>query len=382
MTLSTDHKHSIIRILFTVPNFISAGSGQVMFNILTRLDASVFTPTICVQRKGGVLDARLESMGYKVLELPFTVPAKPYTSLPFRAYKVAKKFREYGFDLWHSFHYSDDYTEPMIARLSGAKAWIYTKKSMMWGSRAWIIRSLLASRIVADNAEMPLLFFNRFGMAKKTQVIVHGIPLDEFSPVSSIDTPKSQLHDIPADAFCVGCVAHLVPVKGHPTLIEAVSKLENVHLFLAGSALDQVYTNHLKEQVVNLGLKQRVHFLGNITDVSGFISQMDIVVLPTWDKWRKEAFGVVLIEAMACGKACIASDISGPRQIIEDGISGFLVPPEDPDELVRVIHDLQQDPELRIEIGLRARKRVVEYFDIQKEVAAHEKLYLEIISNT
>lgn len=367
-----------ISILYTIPNFITAGSGQVMFNILTRLDASVFTPTICVQRKGGVLDARLESMGYKVLELPFTVPANPYTSLPFRAYKVAKKFREYGFDIWHSFHYNDDYTEPIIARLSGAKAWIYTKKNMMWGSRSWIIRSLLASRIVADNADMPSLFFNRFGMAKKTQVIVHGIPLDEFSPVSYMDTSKSQLHDVPVDAFCVGCVAHLVPVKGHPTLIEAVSKLENVHLLLAGRPLDQIYSNHLREQVANLGLEKRVHFMGNVENIPEFLSQIDILVLPS----IKEAFGVVLIEAMACGKACIASDISGPRQIIENGISGFLVPPEDPDEMARVIHDLQQDPELRIDIGLRARKRVVEYFDIQKEVAAHEKLYLEIISNT
>ena len=350
-----------------------------MFNILTRLDPTVFSPTICVQKKGGVLDARLEGKGYRVLEIPFTIPAKPYYSLPFRANEAAKKFREYGFDIWHSFHYSDDYTEPLIARFSGAKAWIYTKKSMMWGSRAWMLRSLLATRIIADNGEMPSLFFNRFGLTKKTRVILHGIPLDEFLPSSSKDDSLIRLYDLPADAFCVGCVAHLVPVKGHPTLIEAVSRLDNVHLFLAGRPLDEDYANQLHEQVENLGLQKRVHFLGNLENIPTFLSQMDIVVLPTWDKWRKEAFGVVLIEAMACGKACIASDISGPRQIIEDGISGFLVPPENVQELSDKIKLLMQNPELRKGIEFHARKRAVENFSIEKEVAAHAQLYLQIM---
>ena len=377
MTLSAKPGNTKVKILYTIPNFITAGSGQVMFNILTRLDPSVFSATICVQRKGGALDARLASLGYRVLEMPFTIPAKPYYSLLFRVYEAAKKFREYGFDIWHSFHYNDDYTEPIIARLSGAKAWIYTKKSMMWGSHAWVFRSLLATRIVADNAEMPSLFFNRFGIAKKTQVIVHGIPLEEFSPRSSRDYSLIRLYDLPVDAFCVGCVAHLVPVKGHPTLIEAVSKLDNVHLFLAGRPLDEAYSTRLRKQVENLGLQKRVHFLGNLENIPDFYSQMDIVVLPT----RKEAFGVVLIEAMACGKACIASDISGPRQIIKDGISGFLVPPENAQDLSDKIKLLMQSPKLRTNLEVHARKRAIENFSIEKEVAAHAQLYLEIMGN-
>lgn len=381
MTPPADPKYLKIKILYTIPNFITAGSGQVMFNILTRLDRSVFSPTICVQRKGGALDARLERMGYQVLEMPFTVPAKPYHSLPFRAYRQAKKFKQYDFDVWHSFHYSDDYTEPLIARLSGVKTWIFTKKSMMWGSRAWLLRSLLATRIIADNADMPALFFNRFGLRKKTTVILHGIPLEEFSPLSSTDDSLNNLQGLPADAFCVGCVAHLVPVKGHPTLIEAVSRLDNVHLFLAGRPLDEIYTKQLHEQVENLGLQKRVHFLGNLENMPAFYSQMDIIVLPTWDRWRKEAFGVVLIEAMACEKVCIASDISGPRQIIEDGISGFLVPPENAQELSDKINFLMQNPDLRIEMEMHARNRVIENFSIEKEVAAHAQLYMEIVGH-
>lgn len=366
-----------IQILYTIPNFITAGSGQVLFNILTRLDPSRFSPTICVQKKGGVFDVELERRGYNVLEQPFSVPAKPYISLPLRALKVAEKFREFHFDLWHSFHYSDDYSEPIIARLSGARGWIYTKKSMMWGSRAWMLRSLLATRIVADNREMPLLFFNKYGLAKKTRVIPHGIPLAEFSPANMGSRHLRDRYGIPSEAFLVGCVAHLVPVKGHSILIEAISNLDNVYLFLAGRPLDETYADQLHAQVSGLGLSQRVHFLGNLEDIPDFLSQMDILVLPS----KNEAFGVVLIEAMACGKPCIASDISGPRQIIEDGVSGFLVPPEDPKTLAEFIGRLHRDMSLRLRMGSAARNRAVDYFNIDREVLAHEALYEELMTS-
>ena len=82
---------------------------------------------------------------------------------------------------------------------------------------------------------------------------------------------------------------------------------------------------------------------------------------------------------MACGKACIATDVPGSRDIIEDGISGLLVPPEDPHALANAIQRLIDDPELRQQLGLAARQRVETHYTIEKEVAAHEQLYREIL---
>lgn len=365
-----------ISILYTIPNFITAGSGAAMLNIIKRLNRSSFQPAVCVSKLGGRLDDEVRSLGIPLIEAPYFFPVKPYSTLFTRINETAKISKPFKFDLWHSFHYSDDYSEPLVAYFSGAEAWVYTKKNMNWGTNAWLLRSLIAKRIVTINSEMKELFFQGPILKKKVKLIHRGLDLDLFTLEQCRDDNKEDLDTNNKRAVSVACVAHLVPVKGHPTLIEAVSKLENVHLFLAGSPLDQVYTKQLKEQVVNLGLEQCVHFLGNINDVSGFISQMDIVVLPS----RSEAFGVALIEAMACGKACIASDISGPRDIIQDGVSGFLVSPENPDELAKVIRILQDDPGLRKKIGQSARKRVVDHFSIEREVQAHEQLYLDLIT--
>jgi len=369
-----------IKILYTIPNFITAGSGRVMVNILEGLDPQRFAPSVCVLKRGGKIEAELKARGIPLLELPFTVPPKPYATLLQRARQAAIAFAPFEFDLWHSFHYADDYTEPLIARFAGAYGWIYTKKAMGWGSRAWVMRSVLASQIVADNNEMPNLFFNRWGLNKKTKVIHHGVKTEIYKPLVVNREKWQEEHSIPKGSILIGCVAHLVPVKGHPTLIEAVSSLENLHLCLAGEAMDQDYANALKNQVNSLGLSNRVHFLGNIPDIPTFLAQMDLVVLPTWNRWRKEGCPVALLEAMACAKACVATDVPGSRDIIENGVSGLLVPAEDASALADAITRLADNKDLREQMGAAARKRVVEHFSIEKEVASHEQLYLDVMS--
>lgn len=369
-----------LKILYTIPNFITAGSGRVMVNILEGLDPQRFEPSVCVLKRGGKIEAELEARGIPLLELPFTVPPKPYATLLQRARQAAIAFASFEFDLWHSFHYADDYTEPLIARFAGAKGWIYTKKAMGWGSRAWVLRSVLASQIVADNSEMPNLFFNHWGLNKKTKVIHHGVKTGVYKSLA-VDREKWQdEHSIPKGSILLGCVAHLVPVKGHPTLIEAVSKFEDLHLCLAGEAMDQNYAKALKNQVNGLGLSERVHFLGNVSDIPAFLAQMDVVVLPTWNRWRKEGCPVALLEAMACAKACVATDVPGSRDIIEDGVSGLLVPAEDAPALAAAINRLAQSRDLREQMGAAARERVVSHFSIEKEVSAHQQLYLDVMA--
>lgn len=365
-----------LRVLFTIPNFITAGSGRVLANIALGLNRDKFEPTVCVSRKGGSIEAELEAHGIKVLEVPFTVPIKPYPRLLVRAKATAQRFKPYGFDIWHSFHYADDYSEPIISRLGGAKAWVYTKKSMMWGTRAWVLRSLLATKIVADNHDMPGMFFNRFGLKRKVHVIPHGVDTAHFKPRTVDRSAYRVALGVPQDAVLVGLVAHLVPVKGHALLVAAAAHRPGVHLVFAGRANDLAYVEQLKAQVNQLGLQGRVHFVGNVAEMPSFIAQMDIIALPTLS--RGEGCPVALLEAMACAKACIATDVPGSRDLIEDGVSGLLVPPEDPHALAGAIQRLADDPDLRARLGTAARQRVEEHYTIEKEVAAHEQLYFEI----
>src|SRR5258708_17514893 len=168
------------KILFTIPNFITAGSGQALLNVVQRLDRRRFAPSICVLKSGGALETTILELEVPLLQLPFSVAPRPLHVLPARLWQAAQCFRPYGFDLWHSYHYSDDYTEPLIARLAGARGWIYTKKNMGWGSRAWRLRTLFASRIAAQNTAMLKRFFAQPGNSRKARLLPPGVNTEEF----------------------------------------------------------------------------------------------------------------------------------------------------------------------------------------------------------
>ena len=317
-----------LKTLFTIPNFITAGSGRAMLNIIERLDRNRFSPSVAVLKKGGKLDAEVEQLGIPLIEAPFVVPVKPYTTLFFRAWKAAQIFREYRFNIWHSFHYSDDYTEPLIAYLSGAQAWMYTKKNMNWHSRAWLLRSLLARRIAAQNTDMMARFFHSPVLKNKTRLIPRGVNIQKFNLQVASHLELRKQHNIPVSSPLITCVAELLPVKGHPALIDAVAEIHDVHLLLAGRPMDTEYAEQLKKQVDELEIADRVHFLGGVEDIPALLAESDIFVLPTLGRGRMEGCPVALLEAMACGKACIVTDIPGSHDLIEHGKSGLLVQSE------------------------------------------------------
>jgi glycosyltransferase involved in cell wall biosynthesis len=365
------------KILLTIPNFVTAGSGRALINIAARLDRTLFAPTICVAKGGGALTRELENLGIPLLEAPFTSPARPYLALPSRVRAAACFFKPYRFDLWHSFHYLDDYSEPLIARWAGAR-WLFTKKNMNWGRRAWQLRALLARGIAAQNTDMVRDFFG-WPHRNKTGLIPRGVDTAKFRPGVEPSLGLRERLNLPSDRFVVASVAHLVAVKGHPTLIAALAETPGVDLVIAGQALEQPYVAALLCQVEELGLTGRVHFLGAIDDIAALHAEVDAFVLPTWARWRMEGCPVALLEAMACGKACIATAIPGARDLIVDGESGLLVEPENVAALASALRELRDDAIRRAALGQAARVRVEKEFTIEKEVARHEALYREVL---
>ncbi|HKD18662.1 MAG TPA: glycosyltransferase [Thermoanaerobaculia bacterium] len=362
-------------ILFTIPNFTTAGSGRAMLNIVERLDRSRFRPTICTLKRGGNLEAEIERLGIPYMNAAFAVSARPLATLAMRAHRAATAFRSRGFVMWHSFHYLDDYTEPLVARFAGARAWIYTKKNMNWNRRSWWLRSQLASRVAAQNTDMVRDFFASPRLRRKTVLVPRGVDTERFRP----DVPQRlglrQKLGVPPDAVVAGCVAQLLPVKGHPTLIEALARVPGLRLWLAGKALDEPYVAGLREKVRALGLEDRVAFLGEVQDVPAFLAELDVFVLPTWNEWRMEGCPVALLEAMSSARPCVATDIPGSRDIVENERSGVLVPPQDEAALAGALGRLAGDAPRRKALGEAARDRVRAHYAIEVEVRAHENLY-------
>lgn len=368
-----------IRILYTLPNFITAGSGRLMLDIIERLDRARFAPTVCVMKRGGHLCQEVERLGIPLMEAPFTVRAKPYHTLLFRAWRAAQIFRPRQFFAWHSFHYLDDYTEPIIARFAGARAWFYTKKNMSWNRRSWYLRTGMASGVAAQNLDMMRDFFSSRFFRHKCRYIPSGVDTKCYRPIEHTQLHLREQLGLQPETLLVGCVAHLVPVKGHPTLLRAVPKVPGLHLLLAGKPLDEQYTASLKQMALDLQIADRVHFLGDVRDVPSLLNELDFFVLPTWAQWRMEGCPVALLEAMACGLACVASDIPGSRDVVEHGQSGWLVPPEDEVALAEALNKLGSSPELRFRLGEQARLHTEQRFSVEHQAAAYEALYSEVI---
>lgn len=308
-----------VRILYTIPNFDTAGSGKALLNIAIRLNKDEFEPHIMCMHDRGDFFKVVRNSGIPIHLLEYATTMKPYAKGFWRCWKISRHFKEIGPDIIHSFHYSADYSEALAARMAGIK-WIYTKKSMSWGGssgNAWLLRSFLASGIIAQNTDMLTRFFTD---CKKVVLIPRGVDVDQFSP-GPVNQALRSSYGVEAGERIIICVANLVPVKGVEVLIDAFSGLASEFtrwkVWIVGDDKNE-YGVTLRERVFGLSLGDRIIFTGKQPDVKPFLDQAEIFVLPTLNEGRMEGSPVSLLEAMANGKAVIASNVPGIKDQLAD----------------------------------------------------------------
>ena len=160
------------------------------------------------------------------------------------------------------------------------------------------------------------------------------------------------------------------PQKDHPTLIRALSMLpEEYRLFLAGGSEtdeDRKYLNDCRQLVSELGLDDRVCFLGVRSDVPQLLAASDVVVLST----AYEGMSLSLLEAMAAGRPLIASDVPGVHDLVSS--AGLLFPFGDDQRLAELIRQVCEDPTFAAEVGAKCRARAAAY-----DVAETARRYLQ-----
>lgn len=363
------------RILFTIPNFITAGSGIEMLNIACRLDQSLFEPFVCIRRSGSPIEKILQSKGITLIVSPFSVERGPIIGRIAAVIKLAIFFRSFGFTVWQSFHWSSDFTEAMIARLSGAK-YVYTKKNMNWGRRSWIIKSILSNRIVARNRTMMIRFFSSDLFKRKAVLIFGGVDVDRFS-IRSRGYQFRNKYGVAPSAFVICQVAQLVPIKGQHLIIEAAKRIPGIVAFIAGAIRNEAYAERLRNLAVDLGVSDRVFFLGSIGDVPSLLNDSDCAILATTlDHGHEEGCPVSVLEAMSCGLPCIVSNVAGSNDLIREMYNGLLFSPGSVEELVQKIRLVMDKPALARRMGNNARADVLERFTLSREAADFQKVYL------
>jgi len=182
------------------------------------------------------------------------------------------------------------------------------------------------------------------------------------------------------DDLVVGIIGRLVRWKGQDIFLRAMAQVAGVvpqlHCLIIGDAASdsegQAFRRELDALTQTLGLADKVHFLGWRSDVPQLLSVMDILVHASLEP---EPFGRVLIEGMAAGKPVVAAAAGACPEIIDDGVSGLLVPPGDADALADAVRSLLQNPDRMRAMGMVARRQVELRFSIAEHVRQVERLY-------
>lgn len=371
-------KQDKIKVLFTIPNFDTAGSGKALLKIAERLDPVCFEPEICCMHERGAYFNVVQASGIPVHIFPYTADMSKRLKGLQNVWKISRFFRSIKPDIIHSFHYAPDYSEALAARLAGIK-WVYTKKNMNWGrpsKNGWRLRSWLSNGIVAQNTDMLKTFFP--GWIKVT-LIPRGVDIEEFFPAPPPQAIRNSLNLTPEKRLIV-CVANLVPVKGVEVLLDAFGQIAgqhpDVHLAIVGDDQSD-YGNSLKEKAMAIA-PERIFFTGKVLNVVDYLRAADIFVLPTLNKGRQEGSPVSLLEAMACGTPVLASNVAG----IRDQLNSFpelLFEPGNANLLLEKIDALLKQSETkREEVEDNLRREIISHYTVEKEVKKHESFYRQI----
>lgn len=178
-------------------------------------------------------------------------------------------------------------------------------------------------------------------------------------------------HDTPAKAPLLVTLSRLHESKGLDTLLNALKDLPEAHLWLAGEGPDRA---KLEALVADLGLKDRVRFLGWCDDRAALLEAADICVFPS----RYEPFGTVFVQAWAAETPVVVSDADGPRQFVRDGEDALMVPRDDAASLARALSRVIDDNDLRARLVKNGRKRYEAEFTKAQTMRAYLDWYREI----
>ena len=172
----------------------------------------------------------------------------------------------------------------------------------------------------------------------KVRRIYNGIDVKKY------ECAQKKLFD--ADHIVIGCIARIMPsLKGQDILLRAAYKLKkqfpHIKVIFAGGVAEEQKNEYkeLQEYVKNNDLSANVTFLGSVDDIPAFLNTIDICVVPS----RSEGFGLALVEALSMGVPCVASNIEGPKEIIDNEGIGMMFESENSDELANVIVEIIND---------------------------------------
>ncbi|HWL30370.1 MAG TPA: glycosyltransferase family 4 protein [Burkholderiaceae bacterium] len=328
-----------LRILHSEAATSFGGQEQYIYRMMLAMrERGHFLEAVC--QPHAQLTQRLRDEGFTVHTTYMDGPVNFTRSL----IKIQRVLRQGRFDVLNSHSRRDTIVAGCAGRLAGTPLIVRTRHL------ANKVGSLLSYTIIPHRVTTASEFVRR-GLIERgvpPSYVATVYPAVDMPPLREASTLRSELR-LAQNDIVVGCVAVMRAQKGHRDLIDAIEPLirerPNVHLVLVGGG-SPVF-EEVQAYVAERGLQKRVHFMGARRDVPNLLAGFDIFALAT----RKEASGTVFVEAGAAGLPVIGTNVDGVPEMMQDGVSGLLVPLDDTEAFTAALRRLIDDPALRHQMG-------------------------------
>ena len=374
-----------IKILFVIDYFHRTGGTEKHLALLVQhLPRDRFDCTIVAFDLGqSALIEQIRQSGVAVIHVPV---GREYTpNAMWQASQLARIVRKGAFDIVQTFHQKSDTYGAIVAKLSGARHIVSSKRDVAEFKKPWQfflnrrLRPLFERYIVVADAVGDVIAAKEGVERWRITRIYNGVDAAKFSPPSrdQVVSAKSRLGFAPDD-FVVGMVAGFRPEKNYDVFFAAVAKALQVIPALkvvvvgGGPLLEQFRADYQSERATG-----KIVFAGDVVDVSGHLRAMDVGCLIPGSN---EGFSNAVLEKMAMGLPLIVTDVGGNAEAVLHRQNGLVIAPGDSVAFYEALLQMHSNAAQREEMGRKSRSFVEQKFTLQRMCQEHERLYSSIAS--
>lgn len=371
-----------IRLLKFVTLFAIGGTERQVVNLAKGLDRTRFDLRLACLNRVGELLSECDAERWPIAE--YRIHRLYGFGTLRRQWELVRHLRRDGIQVMHTYGFYPNVFALPAARAAGIPLVIGSVRDTgnvwsRWQHEIHKVCLRLADHVIV-NAEAVRTDLHRRGyVVKGVSVIPNGIDCERFRVPASGDAVRRDWQ-IPAGAPVVGVLSRLLPQKGHDYFLQAAAVIAARHpdvrfVLVGDTKINQDYREHLKRLVATLGLQDRVLFTGFRLDIPQLLRALTISVLPSLGEGLSNA----LLESMAAGVPVVATRAGGNPEIVEDGVTGLLVPPADAGALASAICRLLDDRALAVRCGEAGRRLVWSAYSLEQAVARTERLYADLL---
>lgn len=320
----------------------------------------------------------------------------PLAMQSWRDLSTFKKFKQIiknnKIDIVHGHSAQVDFWACFMSKILNNRKTVYTKhdirklqkfESNIPKFQYWLLNNYFSDKIIAVSDAIKYQLLDQYKISsRKITTIYNPVDTIKFQPNKDDGIKIRKEIGISANVPLIGCVSRLVSRKGFDIFLRSariiIQKIPNAHFLIVGHGKEE---NNLRDLSKKLSIDQQIHWLIGRRDIPDILNAMDIFLFTTL--WR-EGFGIVVIEAMACGLPIICSNVGPLREIVIDGYNGYLPEPQhwelevnsaNPQPFAEKVIYLLKNPTVARQMGKASRKRCESNFSAKSIVKQYEDLY-------